>query len=448
MSIFSTIHRNTIWPLVEHRNNIKTKKNLLFLSKSEKWSRDEILYYQSKRLKNILRHAYENTLFYKDRFDNLGLKPDDIRSLEDYKQIPSVTRNDLNNYLDKMIALNISEKDRYFSTTGGSTGIATRFAIDNKCLDIKKASEYRFNIWTGWNPGEKILAYWPALTDFDDNANQQVTLRNLLYSRHLKLFSGRLNKKILSEHLEAYIRFKPSLIRAFPSALQKFAEYIKSEGNNLLQPKAIICVGEPLLESQRILFKNVFGCDVYNCYVSRECGNIACECPAHEGLHIAEEMIYLEIENQGEDGFGKILLTDLWNMGMPFIRYEIQDAARFVKGDCSCGKKHRRIGVDAARLSDFLISPVDGSYVSGSTLIHYLLAEGPQVGRVKLVQDANDHITILMTGDEKSNRKSVDHIKTRLNTVFKGKMKLHFKYVDNIPLLKSGKYSFVERKFS
>ena len=447
MHCFSIIHRNIIWPLVEHRNNIKTKRDLLFLSTSENWSQDEILHFQLKRLKNILHHAYDNTSFYKERFDKFGLKPNDIKLLEDFKQIPPVTRDDLNNHLDKMIAKNISEENRFFSTTGGSTGIATRFAIDNKCLGIKKASEYRFNTWAGWKPGEKILAYWPALADFDANVTQQVTLKNLLYSRHLKLFSGRLNEKILSEHLKAYIKFRPSLIRAFPSALQKFAEYLKDKGTNLPQPKAIICVGEPLLESQRTLFKNVFGCGVYNCYVSRECGNIACECPAHEGLHIAEEMIYLEIENQGEDGFGKILITDLWNMGMPFIRYEIQDAARFIKGNCSCGKKHRRIGVDAARLSDFLISPVDGSYVSGSTLIHYLLAEGPQVGRVKLVQDANDHISILMTGDEESNRKSVDHIKARLNTVFKGKMKLHFEYVDEIPLLNSGKYSFVERKF-
>ena len=285
------------------------------------------------------------------------------------------------------------------------------------------------------------------MTDFDDNINQQVTLRSLLYSRYLKLFSGRLNEEILSEHLEAFIKFRPSLIRAFPSSLQKFAKYINEKRAVLPSPKAIICVGEPLLQSQRELFSKIFGCDVFNCYVSRECGNIACECAAHDGLHIAEEMIYLEIENHGKNEFGEILLTDLWNMGMPLIRYKIQDAARFIKGDCSCGKKHRRIGVDAARLSDFLISPVDGSYVSGSTLTHYLLAEGPQIGRVKIIQDKKDHLTIMIAGEERFSTKGVEHIKKRLKIIFKGKMYFDFEFVDNIPLLKSGKYSFVERKF-
>jgi phenylacetate-coenzyme A ligase PaaK-like adenylate-forming protein len=444
---YSDFHRRFIWPYIEKRRKRNSYTLLNYLKESEKKSRYELESYQWERIIKIIKHAYKNTAFYRNKFDELNMKPADIKSIKDFKLISPVTRRDLNSQLGSMTAQNIREIERHSSTTGGSTGVATRFIRDNACLAIKKASEYRFNTWAGWMPGEKILAYWPALTDFNGPQNKGGYINPLLLNRYIKLFAGQLNEKILSEHVMAFNKFRPHLVRAFPSALEQFAMFVEGSGLSIPQPKAVICVGEPLLESQRAIFKKVFGCDVYNCYVSRECGNIACECSFHSGLHVAEELIYLEIDNPNTGEVGEIFLTDLWNMGMPLIRYKIQDAAKWEVGDCHCGKPHKKIGVNAARLSAFLISPVDGSYVSGSTLTHYLLAEGPQVGRVKLVQDANDHISVLMTGDEKSNRKSVEHIKTRLNVIFKGKMKLNFEYVDKIPLLNSGKYSFVERKF-
>ena len=447
MSFYSKFHQYFIWPMVEMKNGLHTTRHLKTLRKNETLSLDELNTIQFKRLKKVLNHAYLNTNFYKKKFDDLQLKPDDIKSFDDFTTIPPLTREDLNHDLNEMIDRTIDEKDRFFSTTGGSTGLATRFVIDFKSLPFKKASEYRFNTWSGWEPGDKILAYWPALADFSDNEKKQADYKNKYFYRHLKLFSGKLNETILNEHLFAFNDFKPQLVRAFPSALEKFAEFVQAGSKNVVKPKAIISVGEPLMQHQRELFSNVFQCDIYNCYVSRECGNIACECPAHDGLHVAEELLYLEIDSAEENDFGEILITDLTNFGMPLIRYRIQDAAKWLPGRCSCGKNHRRIGVEAARLSNFLISPVDGSYVSGSTLTHYLLAEGPEVGRVKIIQDTKDHVTVMITGSEGLNQKGAAHIEQKMKEIFKGQMHCSLQYVDNIPLLASGKYSFVERKY-
>lgn len=447
MSLYSKFHQRIIWPIIERKNGFHTSNHLKILKKNEMLSRDELKALQFKRLKKILNHAYSNTDFYKKKFDSLQLTPEDIRSFDDFQSIPPVTREDLNHYLNEMIATSISEKDRFFSTTGGSTGLATRFAIDFKSLPLKKASEYRFNTWSGWEPGNKILAYWPALVDVSGNEKKKADYKNKYFYRHLKLFSGKLNEAILNEHWFAFNDFKPQLVRAFPSALEKFAEFVESASKKVTRPNAIISVGEPLIHHQRELFSRVFKCDIYNCYVSRECGNIACECPAHDGLHVAEDLLYMEIDSIEENNFGEILLTDLTNYGMPLIRYKIQDAAKWLPGRCACGKNHRRIGVEAARLSNFLISPVDGSYVSGSTLTHYLLAEGPEIGRVKIIQDATDHVVVMITGDEISNIEGASHIEQKMNDIFKGQMRCSMKYVDSIPLLKSGKYSFVERNF-
>jgi phenylacetate-CoA ligase len=446
MTVYNRIHRKVVWPLLERRSGISTKDHSAFLSKSETWEEARLREFQLRRLQWIIDYAYNNTVFYKQRFDELDLRPEDIRTFEDFTAIPEVTRDDLKGQLEKMISGRIPASERHFDATGGTTGVATRFVRDNECLGIKKASEYRFNRWAGWRPGEKILAYWPALADFKSGAGASNIAKHLLFTRYLKLFAERLNDATLAEHFGAYRKFRPDLIRTFPSALHRLGEYVERHGIRLHKPKAVICVGEALIESQRELIARVFDCPVFDCYVSRECGNIACECEEHDGMHIAEELIYLEIDSKANCGYGDILLTDLWNTGMPLLRYRIQDAGRWLDGLCGCGRPHRRIAVDTARLSDFLISPADGCYVSGVTLAYYLLAEGPAVGRTKIVQDAKNHVTVFITGDQESNRSGAEHIRSRLNVIFKGEMKVDFQYVNDIPLLKSGKYSFAECK--
>lgn len=447
MTVYSSFYRKVLWPLFEKKNGIITRHHLNFLNKSQLWTREELDNFKWQRIKTLLHHAYENSIFYKKRFEELKLHPNDFKNLKDLEYLPPISRNDLNNHLETMIAGGIKNKYIHFSTTGGSTGLPTRFARDNACLSIKNASEFRFNIWAGWKPGDKILHYWPALMDFSGEMNSYTVLKSILFNRKLRLYAGQLNKDILLKHLKFYKLYRPQLIRAFPSALERFAEFIIDSGRKIPKPRGIISVGEPLLESQRRLFENTFGCEIFNCYVSRECGNIASECQNHDGLHVAEELIHLEINKQDKGEYGEILLTDLWNMGMPFIRYRIQDAARFVKGTCLCGKNHMRIGVDSARISDFLISPIDGSFISGSTLLHYLLAEGPNVGRVKLIQETPKHIKVLISGNKNAQVDSMKHIELRLNTIFKGSILVDFEFVESIPLLKSGKYRFVERRF-
>jgi len=447
MNMYPKFHHLFIRPIFERRQRIFTKKDFSFLKGSESWSLDQLTDFQWRRLKVLLEHAYNKSPFYRRRFKSISLNPHDIKSLSDFKKVPTIKREDLNRHLEEMIVTNLQKDDIHYTSTGGSTGLPTRFARDNKCLEIKLASEYRFNTWCDWTPGEKILYYWPALADFSDESISVTMIKERFYSRQLILFSGRLNDKILAEHTSVLKRFKPKIIRAFPGALHRFAEYIESKKEKVPNVRSIISVGESLHDSQREIFQRVFGAEIFNCYVSRECGNIACECESHQGLHLAEELLYLEIDKNSQDEYGKIIITDLWNMGMPFIRYEIQDAARWENKLCSCGRKHRMLGIDAGRLSDFLISPADGSSISGSTITHYLLAEGPKMGRIKLIQTAPNQLKVLISGEARSYSAAMQHIQERLDKIFEGKMCIECEHVNQIPLLSSGKYSVVERKY-
>lgn len=402
---------------------------------------------QLGKLRQLLSHAYQNTRFYRESFDSIGFKPDTLSSLDDLTLLPKLTRKDLNCRLDTMLASNIPQNELHYDSTGGSTGLSTKFARNNACLPVKKAAEYRFNSWTGWRPGMKMLYYWPALMDFARSSKPPSIFKARLYSRSLSLYAGKLNEQVLSEHRQALHHFRPHMVRAFPNSLEILANFLAQRDEKIPIHHGIICVGEPLQEHQRRLFEQVFCCEIFNCYVSRECGNIACECPKHKGLHVSEELLVVEVVKPDRDGVGRLLITDLENYGMPLIRYEIQDASRWIQEPCPCGRILRRLDLSAARLTDYVISPIDNSFISGSSLVHYLLAEGPQVGRFQVIQDDPTHMLVKMTGTAQESREGVRHIRAVFETLFQGRMEVDFEFVFSLPLLKSGKFRFVDRTF-
>ena len=219
-----------------------------------------------------------------------------------------------------------------------------------------------------------------------------------------------------------------ALIRAFPNPLWILAKYLKETSGAPIRPKGIITVGEPLLDSQRTLFEEVFGCPLFNCYVSRECGNMAGECDFHHGLHINAESLIIEFVRNGRQAGraspGQILITDLDNYGMPFIRYRIEDLGSSMSPSCPCGRSLPLMAMEAGRISDFIISPHDRSYVSGAALCHYLIAEGPEVGQVQLVQESIDQLTIRIVRSRSTGIDERQHFEQVIQRVFQGKVRL------------------------
>lgn len=396
------------------------------------------------KMKNMVVHAFNNTEFYKKRFIDFGISPQNIKSFDDFKKIPVLTRDDINQNLDQLIAKNYRSNEIHYSTTGGSTGKATKFARNNTSLSIKKANEYRFNRFSDWEFGEKILYYWPALKDFSKN-QKEYSFKHKYLKRELMLYSGQLNGQVLNRHFDIFKKFQPDLIRAFPSSLQVFAEYLQSKNLKFGIKRGIYSVGEPLNKYQRKIFEDTFACKVFNCYVSRECGNIACECQQGQGLHVAEDLLNLDIYESNEDGYGDILLTDFCNFGMPFIKYKINDFTRFVESKCSCGRNFHLIEIDGARESDYLISSLDSSFICPSAMVHYLLAENPSIGKMKIIQNSINKLDIQVACSRENEKTFLAHLEKVIGELFKGTMNIEFHFVQEIPLLPSGKYQFIQR---
>jgi phenylacetate-CoA ligase len=446
MSLRGGLIKRVFYPLNELREGRQILPHLRALEESQYEDparRDEM---RMRKLRAVLNQAFEYSPFYRQRFREAGITPADIQDWSDLRKLPPLTKSDLQNHLAEMVATNVPEQARHRSATGGSTGQYTPFYRDNACLDAKMAGQLRFNGWAGWDVGEPLAFVWVALQDFAKQPTSRDRLRNWLIDRQLMLCAGNLNEAALETYAARLRRFRPALIRAFPSPLAVLAGYLKNQPGSAVQPSGIITVGEPLLDSQRRLFEEVFGCPVFNCYVSRECGNMACECTEHHGLHIFAESLHVEFERDGKPAqpgeIGNILVTDLENRGMPFLRYEIGDMGSPRASACRCGRTLPMMAMEAGRVTDFLVSPVDGSLISGASLCHYLVAEGPDVGQIQIEQDGRDHLLVRIVRGSRFREEHLRHFEQVVQRLFHGAMQVEFSFVDHIPREPGGKYRF------
>lgn len=448
-SFYGTVVKKIIFPLNEIREGTRIRNTMKFFEDSQYWPEERILEFQLKRLKAILNHAFKNTDFYRRRFNEVGFKPDSFKTFDDLQKIPILTKQDLKNHLSELMANNYAADQIHESTTGGTTADYTTFYRDNECLNFKLAATIRHDRWCGWDVGEKEAIVWPASIDFKSEPTVKTNLRNILLDRKLRLFAGVLDRNTIKDICRKIEKFNPVLIRGFPNPISVLAEFIENEGQYNIRPKAIKSVGEPLSGKTRKQLEDIFGCEVFNYYLSRESGTIASECDMHHKMHINAECLYVEFIKDSrkarEGETGNIVITDLFNMGMPLIRYQLGDVGIPSNEKCPCGRGLPLMEISAGRESDFIISPHDGSFIMGLSLL-VPFVENPKVGQLQIVQDRLDHIIIRISKNREFNEDDLERFKKAVENIFKGKMTYNIEYVSKILHERSGKYRFVIRK--
>ena len=152
----------------------------------------------------------------------------------------------------------------------------------------------------------------------------------------------------------------PKMIYSYPSSLIALATFIRKWNIPNINIKTIISSGEVLTSKTRMLIEETFGGEVFNLYGTTEFPSIAEECKEHKGLHIFADSYIVEFVNNGE-----IVITDLDNYTMPFIRYNAGDRGFLKNGHCNCGRSLPLMEITQGRVSDLIITP-DGKFLRKS----------------------------------------------------------------------------------
>ena len=366
----SKLVERLIYPLWARRSHPQYHRYSRNFARTQWLSEFELLRLQLELLRSQLMHAYRNVEFYRRRMEAEKITPLDIRSLDDMRLLPPLTKRDIQEHGAALLAMNIPENRRDQNQTGGSTGSPLQFWVDKERFDSRRASTDRHNGWAGLHPGEWCAVLWGSTYELGTAVIPKITWRHRLLDRSLLLNTSMISEEELQKFIALLRRYRPRRLKAYAQSAAMFAQYCRTVGADDIQFDSIITSAEVLLPENRALIEETFRGKIFNRYGCREISVIASECEHHTGLHVNADALLVEIEPiaGGPPDSGRVLVTDLYNRSMPLIRYEIGDVARWTDTrPCPCGRSLPRLATVEGRITDFLCLP-DGKMISGPSL--------------------------------------------------------------------------------
>ncbi len=321
-------------------------------------SREEMRILQGERLHKLVHRVYHNTPFYREKMQQMGITPDDIKTIDDIVKLPFTTKQDLrDNYPFGLFAVPQSEIVRIHASSG-TTGKPTVVGYTRKDISVWSECMSR------------------AMTAFGITKNDVVSI-----SYGYALFTGGLGAHYGSENLGAVtipmsagntqkqlLMMKDMGITAItmtPSYALYIADAMKAEGlsKDDIALKIGVFGAEPWTESMRKEIEERLGIDAYNIYGLSEIMGpaVSYECECKDGSHIAEDHIYPEIispetfEQLPDGEQGELVFTTLTKEGIPLLRYRTKDLCTLVSEPCKCGRTNVRMTRIVGRSDDMLI---------------------------------------------------------------------------------------------
>lgn len=319
---------------------------------------EELRQFQLARLQETVSHCM-NAPFYQKRFKELGVTPDDIRTLDDLRRLPFTSKEDLReNYPFGLSCVSLKDCVRLHSSSG-TTGNPTVVLHTQRDLDTWAEAVARCLWMVGSRPEDVFqnsagYGMFTAGLGFQYGAERVGMLT-------VPAAAGNTTRQI------KFIRdFGTTVLHAIPSYASRIYEVMKEEG---VDPRKdtklrVLCIGaEPHSEEQRRRIEQNLGVKAYNSYgISEMMGpGVAFECPEQNGLHIWEDYFIVEIidpvtlEPVPDGELGELVITTINREAMPLLRYRTRDLTRILPGDCPCGRTHRRLARLQGRSDDMII---------------------------------------------------------------------------------------------
>ena len=441
--IKSLVRRKIFEPFFVHKNRSIKLKYWRELERTQYLPEEVLMQKQWERVNEILRFAYNKNSFYKDRFDKVGIKPEDIKTKDDFMKLPVLTKEEIRQNTQAMISKGFDTKSLLKFKTGGSTGKSLELYITEECSEMRNACARRHDRWAGWEVGEPIGAIWgnPVLPK-----DLKSKLRDRLLQPFIFLDTMQVSDKAVIAFAKQWRKTKPTLLFGHAHSIFILAEYIKKLDISDSRPRGIISSSMMLLPHERAVIEAVFGIKVTDRYGCEEVSLIASQCEMHEGMHINIEHLYVEFLK--EDGTytksgeqGKIIVTDLMNRAMPFIRYQVEDIGVPVNRKCSCGRGLPLTEKIVGRVADFLIKS-DGAKVAGISLIENTLTKIPGIKQMQIVQKEIDEIILNIVPDSNFTTENESKLINYFKELFGSDIILRLRKIPEIKPETNGKYRF------
>ncbi len=355
---------------------------------------EELQALQSERLVRQIAHVYENCAAYREKMDEAGIKPEDIKGIQDISRLPFVTKDDLKDaYPYGFLSVPLSDCVRIQSTSG-TTGKRVVAFYTQEDVDIWDECCSRAIVAAGGTKDDVVhVCYGYGLFTGGPGLNGG---SHLLGSMTLPMSSGNTDRQ-----LQFMTDLESTILCCTPSYAANLGEAITERNmKDKIKLKAGIFGAEPWTEEMRHDIEETLGIKAYDIYGLTEISGpgVSFECEEQGGMHIQEDHFYAEIINPetGEplpDGeIGELVFTSLDKKAFPLIRYRTRDLCYLTREKCSCGRTHVRMHKPMGRSDDMMV--VKGVNVWPSQIEQVLFNQGYQANYQIMVDRVDNRDTI------------------------------------------------------
>jgi phenylacetate-CoA ligase len=353
----------------------------------EKATPDQLNQQIEIRLSRLLGNATQSSAYYRE----LGIRRSPNESAVHWlrrfpvlgrvalrERFTEVVTDSLRNEITSPDAVSKRRYDWLVVKTGGSTGVPTTVVHDATARDWGRSTRLYAARLCGFPLGTPYFRLWGSEQDL---LKQQTSLsQRLMHNLHAEVSMNafRAREADLRSHLET-LQSRPEIhhLMAYVDAAAGLADFIQEHHLTAPTFKTIMACAGTVTPEFRQSLANTFKADVFDKYGSRECGDMACECSHHTGLHVFSPNVFLEIVNDQDQPCppgepGRILVTLLNNHSFPMIRYEVGDMATWAPpGPCPCGSAFPRIQSLQGRQDDMLVTE-DGTWQTSVFVRHFV----------------------------------------------------------------------------
>ena len=405
--------------------------------KTQWFSETEMREYQLIKFKKLIEHCYANVPFYRNFMQTNQILPTDITSIDHIQLFPIITKEIIKERYEEFTPQNLNSiKGVKVKTTGGTTGNILFKRNDAYTRGSIWGTYKRFNDWMDISDKDKILILMGGHVIGKERIDGIKKKINNYLTNSTSFNPYDTSDENFRRIVESLKNNQFSLLRSYSQFLFSFCKKLETDGIKF-NVRAVTTTAEPITPKHRDIFKKVLNAETFDQFGCGEIGGIAYECSKHEGLHVSEERVYLEVNDKNQ-----LIITDLDNFSMPFIRYFNADEALISDKQCSCGRKSMLLKKIMGRTCDYVIG-INGEILHWAYFWHLVfdskIAEKNNLRKFQIVQTTKGSLTVRLvaspplSGDEES--VWINNIQSRM-----GKMQVTFSYEQDIENAASGKY--------
>lgn len=423
--------------LAKKLTNVSTLYYLLILDKKFSDNRKKVKQKQNKNVYKLMKRAYEIP-FYRKRFEEHHLTPDDFHSSEDLAKFPVLTKAELRSWMKELYDTHPETRDFWDATsTSGSTGVPLTLYQSQREHACTNANWIRILMTFGYNP------VFGKMLSFESSYRKEKKQRDSILQRfgilqRRKLSETRCTEEGMPDVIRELNEYHPDLICLRKNCIVRIALYAQEHGLTVKQPKWYIPVSEMVDEMTRATLEKTFGTGLVDAYGSDETGSCIIKRPGRDYYDICNDThvinIYDEKNHLADDG--RVIITPLFKTDFPLINYDIGDAASsYVKDGI------RYVTKIHGRLND-MVKHENGEETSVLELRK--ISNGiTGIAQFRFVQESYHELRVELVRDPVdttyTNRQIEDFFLQKLHDIYGDEFRIQIDWLDVIPPDPNGK---------